>query len=316
MTERSSPKTSAVTSPVTSPAAGVVRLRPRSVAALAVAGLVGVLGFGWPFLTGAGDAADAARSAGPNAPYLFLVLLPLVVAVVLAELTEGGMDAKAVAMLGVLAAAGTALRALSPGTGGFEPTLFLVILAARVFGAGFGFALGSVVILASGLATGGVGPWLPFQMVGLAWVGLVAGMLPRASGRIERVLLAVYAGVAGFAYGALLNLSFWPFSTSLPAGMGYAAGEPVLANLRHYAAFYLTTSFGWDCVRAVVNALLILLAGRVVLATLRRAARRAAFEAPVDFAGPAGPSAGPPPPEELPPAQRTERPEATRWARP
>ncbi|MET9020345.1 ECF transporter S component [Actinopolymorpha sp. NPDC004070] len=314
MTERSSPPTN------------VVRLRPRSVAALAVAGLAGVLGFGWPFLTGAGDAAAAARGAGPNAPYLFLVLLPLVVAVVLAELTEGGMDAKAVAMLGVLAAAGTALRALSPGTGGFEPTLFLVILAARVFGAGFGFALGSVTILASGLATGGVGPWLPFQMVGLAWVGLVAGLLPRASGRPERMLLAVYAGVAGFAYGALLNLSFWPFSTSLPAGMSYAAGEPVLTNLRHYAAFYVTTSFGWDCVRAVVNAVLILLAGRVVLGTLRRAARRAAFEAPVDFGAPAESaesreSAAVEQSAEVgqlgqPPGQRTDRPAATRWASP
>ncbi len=37
---------------------------------------------------------------------LFVVMLPLLAAVVLAELTAGGMDAKAVAMLGMLAAVG------------------------------------------------------------------------------------------------------------------------------------------------------------------------------------------------------------------
>nr|WP_238362961.1 ECF transporter S component [Actinopolymorpha pittospori] len=248
-----------------------------------LASVVGLVGFGWPFLTGA-TSTLAGHSA--DSPYLFLLLLPLVVGVVLAELSEGGMDAKAVAMLGVLAAAGTALRALSPGTGGLEPTLFLVVVAGRVFGAGFGYALGTTVILASSLVTAGVGPWMPFQMVGLAWVGLLAGLLPVVTGRAERVLLAVYAGVAGFGYGALLNLSFWPFSRSLPEAMAYVPGDSTAANLRHYAAFYVTTSFGWDCVRALVNAVLVLVAGRVVLATLRRAARRAAFAATTSFDAP------------------------------
>jgi energy-coupling factor transport system substrate-specific component len=251
-----------------------IPLRPRSTLALALASAVGVAGYGWPFLADAGSTVGQQSGA---APYLFLVLLPLVVAVVVAQLADGGMDAKAVAMLGVLAAVGAALRALSPGTGGFEPTLFLVVLSGRVFGAGFGFALGAVTILASALVTGGVGPWMPFQMVGLAWVGLLAGLLPRTGGRVERGLLAAYAAVAGFGFGALLNLSFWPFSSSLPPGLGFVPTDSPTANLAHYLAFYVTTSFGWDCVRAVVNAALVVVAGRPVLATLRRAARRAAF---------------------------------------
>ena len=260
-------------------------LRARSAAALALASLVGVVAYGWPFVA---DAASALGGHAVDAPYLFVVLLPLTVAVVVAELTEGSIDAKAVAMLGVLAAAGAALRALSPGTAGFEPTLFLVVLAARVFGAGFGFALGTIVILASALVTGGVGPWMPFQMLGLAWVGLLAGWLPRASGRSERWLLAGYAAVAGFAFGALLNLSFWPFTSTLPEGMTYVPGGSVVDNANHYATFYVVTSFGWDCVRALVNGALVVLAGRPVLATLRRAARRAAFDAvPVFEAVPA-----------------------------
>ncbi len=40
---------------------------------------------------------------------------------------------------------------------------------------------------------------------------------------------------------------------------------------------------GFDISRAVTNAVLVLLLGRPVLAALRRAARRAAFDAPVVY---------------------------------
>ena len=49
-------------------------------------------------------------------------------------------------------------------------------------------------VATSALVTGGVGPWLPFQMLGAAWVGLGAGLLPPAKGRAEIVLLAGEAG--------------------------------------------------------------------------------------------------------------------------
>ncbi|HEY6739189.1 MAG TPA: ECF transporter S component [Actinopolymorphaceae bacterium] len=257
----------------------VLRLRPRSVAALAVSSVIGLLAYGWPFLV---DGASELGGHATDAPYIFLTLLPLVVAVVLAELAEGGMDAKAVAMLGVLAAVGSALRALSPGTGGFEPTFFVVLLGGRVFGAGFGFALGSLVIVASALVTGGVGPWMPFQMLGLAWVGLFAGCLPRTR-RGELLVLAGYAVLASLLFGLLINLSAWPFAMSLPAGMAPEPGAGPATNVQNYLTFWLATSLGWDVIRAVVNAALVLVAGRPVLATLRRAARRAAFEAPVRF---------------------------------
>ena len=60
-----------------------------------------------------------------------------------------------------------------------ELVFFLLILAGRVFGPGFGFALGCTSLFASALLTAGVGPWLPFQMMVSAWVGMGAGLLPR-----------------------------------------------------------------------------------------------------------------------------------------
>jgi energy-coupling factor transport system substrate-specific component len=256
-----------------------VRVRPRSALVLALVSTVGVVAFGWPFLAEPGS--GLAHSA--DAPWLFVVLLPLLLLVVVAELSEGGMDAKAVAVLGVLAAVGAGLRVLGTGTAGIEPIFVLLVLAGRALGPGFGFVLGNVSLLASAFVTGGVGPWLPFQMIGAGWVALGAGLLPPARGRAEVWMLAAYAGVTGFLYGALLNLWFWPFATFLGTGIGFVAGDPVGDNLLRYGAFYLATSVAWDLSRAAFTAVLVLVTGRAVLAALRRASRRAAFDAVAEF---------------------------------
>jgi energy-coupling factor transport system substrate-specific component len=215
-----------------------------------------------------------------DAPWLFVLLIALLAALVMAELSNGGLDAKTVAVLGVLAAAGGALRVLSAGTAGLEPMFFLVVVAGRVLGRGMGFVLGALAVLVGAFLTGGVGPWAPFQMIAAGWVGFGAGCLPRANGRRERLILAGYGLVAGLLYGLVMNLWFWPFVTSgVPAGMAFVAGEPMTSNLRHYAAFYLATSVGWDLPRGVLTAVLVMFAGRPVLASLRRDTRRAAFGA-------------------------------------
>lgn len=256
---------------------GPVRLHARSAAALGVASLVGLVAFGWPLFAPGLAARWGANHAG-DAPYVFLVVLVLLLAVVLAELGDGALDAKAVALLGVLAACGAALRPLGGGVTGASPVFFLLLPAGRVLGRGFGFVLGALTLFASALLTGGVGPWLPFQMLAAGWVGFGAGCLPPARGRTEVVLLAAYGAIAGLAFGAVLNLWFWPYGTGV--GLGAAGFDPaagVAANLRHYAAFYLATSLGFDIPRAAGNLVLVLLAGRPVLAALRRTARRAAF---------------------------------------
>ncbi|MBC7638847.1 MAG: ECF transporter S component [Rhodoferax sp.] len=256
-----------------------VRLRPRSTAVVALVSVLGVAAFGWPLLVDPGT--GLAHSS--DAPLVFGGLLVLLLAVVLAEVAEGGLDVKAVAMLGVLSAVGAALRPLGAGTAGLETVFFLLVLAGRVFGAGFGFVLGATTLAASALVTGGVGPWLPFQMLGAAWVGLGAGLLPAARGRAELALLAAYGAVSGLAYGLAMNMSFWPFSVGPGTQLSFVAGAPVLENLHRFVLFSLATSLGWDLGRALTNVLLVLLAGRAVLGALRRAARRAAFSAPVTF---------------------------------
>ena len=97
-------------------------------------------------------------------------------------------------------------------------------------------------------------------------------------------MLAGYGLVAGLLYGLVMNLWFWPFLASgAPAGTAFVAGDPVSANLARYLAFYLTTSLGWDLPRGVLTAVLVMVAGRPVLASLRRGTRRAVFGATGSF---------------------------------
>lgn len=258
-----------------------VRLGARAWAMLVAASLLGLVAFTWPLLTRPSGSAAAAHAA--DAPWVFVILLPLLLGVLLAELAEGSLDAKAVALLGVLAACGAALRLPSGGVGGFEPVFFLLIPAGRVLGRGFGFVLGALTLFVSALLTGGVGPWLPFQMFGAAWIGFFAGCLPPLRGRAEIAMLAVYAVVAALAYGLILNLWFWPFAIGGDTAVSFVAGGGLVENLRRFWAFHLATSLGFDIPRAVFTAGFVLLAGRPIVAALRRTSRRAAFGAPVEF---------------------------------
>lgn len=278
--------------PPTRPA--VVPFGARTVASLVAASAVGVMAFAWPLLARPGsEVVDHAK----DAPWLFALLLPLVLAVVLAQVADGGLDAKGIAMLGVLAAVAAALRPFGGGTAGFEPMWIILILGGRALGPGFGFSLGAIGMFASALITGGVGPWLPFQMVAAGWVGLGAGLLPRRlTGRAELALLGAYAAGACLLYGFVMNLWFWPFLTTdsgLSPGLVFEPGGDALENLASWLRFCLATSLAYDLPRIVVAVVLVVVAGRPVLLAIRRATRRAAFDVPVRFDPPAAPTSVP-----------------------
>ena len=278
-----------------------VRMGARSWAAVILATGVGAIAFGWPFLAEPGSTAVAHAA---DAPWVFAAVVPLVLLVVLAQVSDGGMDAKAIALLGVMAAVVCILRPLGAGTAGIEPIWFVIILGGRALGPGFGFSLGALSLAASALLTGGVGPWLPFQMIAAAWVGLGAGLLPAwpggsakptlsgSPGRAEIGMLAAYGLVASMAYGLVMNLWFWPFlggleATAYSPAILFDPGAPVSDNLARWFAFSLVTSLGWDIPRGVLTAALILIAGRPLLTALGRASRRANFSPATAFV-PAG----------------------------
>ena len=247
-------------------------------AALLVAcNLLGLAAFAWPFVVPAALGGDAAGRA--DAPYVGVGLIVCLGALLFVELGRGALGAKEVALIGVLGAAMVALRL--PGfIGGFSAMFIVVLVAGNAFGPGFGFLLGATGTFASGLFVGGLGPWLPFQMVAVGWVGMGAGWMPRPNAWRRRIAaLAAYGVVSGFAFGALMNLWFWPFAAG-GSELGWAPEGGAAANLARYGTFYAATSLAWDSARAVGNAVLVVVLGRPLLGALDRAARRMQLEFP------------------------------------
>ncbi|HVL91178.1 MAG TPA: ECF transporter S component, partial [Actinomycetota bacterium] len=174
---------------------------------------------------------------------------------------------------GVLCGLNAVLRV--PGAiGGASLVFVLPIVAGAVFGPAFGFLLGALSFAASGLVTAGIGPWLPFQMFAAGWIGAGAGLLRPAVERVRPVvavaILCAYGYAAGFFFGVVTNLWFWPSLAAGDASIGWRPGMGAAEAAGAFRRFYLLTSLAWDAGRAVGNVVLIALLGAPALRLLRR----------------------------------------------
>jgi len=247
------------------------RVRPAAVYSLMVA--LGAAAFLYPFWLPSTALTDQAHNG--DAPLIAALVGALVVSAVLLEVRRGTMNGATIALLGMLAACAGLLRLIDLPGGG-SGIFFLVVLAGAAFGPRFGLLLGVCAMGVSAVVTGGIGPWLPFQMLALGWMGAGAGLLGRVTARLDRRvevgLLAAYGWVWGFLYGAIMNLWFWPFERG--GALDWQPGMGVGATLHRYWSFYVATSLGWDAAAAITNALLILVTGVVLMRSLRRFAHR------------------------------------------
>jgi energy-coupling factor transport system substrate-specific component len=235
---------------------------------------VGVAAFLYPFWLPQSALANDAHSG--DAPLVAALVGALVVGAIGLEVRNGTMNGATVALLGVLSASAGVMR-LFALPGGGNGIFFLVILAGAAFGPRFGLLLGLCAMAVSAVITGGIGPWLPFQMLALGAMGASAGLVGRATKNlgpgVEVAALVVFGWAWGFLYGAIMNLWFWPFVI----GQGPLAWHPGLTvgeTLHRYWSFYLVTSLGWDAAGALTNAVLIALTGRALLRSMRRFAHR------------------------------------------
>ena len=217
-------------------------------------------------------AAALPQDAAAASPYIALAIAPVAAVAVVLSLDGSVRSAHTVALLGVLAAVGSAVRVASTGVGGVEAVFILLILAGRAFGARFGLLLGAATIAVSSALWGGIGPWTPFQVFACAWVGAGAGLLPRrVRGRAELWMLAAYGVVSSYVFGLLLNLWFWPFAVGGGTGISYVPGAPLGTNLSSFLLYSLLTSTaGWDTLRAITTVIGVAVVGRAVLVSLRR----------------------------------------------
>jgi energy-coupling factor transport system substrate-specific component len=251
----------------------------RTIRAIAITVLIPttLLGFIWPFLVTSNDAAGFAS-------WFFLASTTMTVLLLVSLVATDDLGSKNVAFLGVLSALVAALRPLGIGAIGIEPMWFALILVARVMGPTFGFLLGALSMLLSALLTGGVGPWLGYQVFAAAVIGFGAGALPqKLRGRVELFLLVIYGVLAAEFFGIMMDLQFWPWALGSSTELSYLAGAAIGENLGRFLSYHFLSALAWDIPRAIITALLIMVSGRSVLHALRRARHRAAFLTEVEF---------------------------------
>jgi energy-coupling factor transport system substrate-specific component len=260
-----------------------------------LSGAIGVLAFLYPFFVPATEEGSRGLSHAPNAPLMTAALVGLSVIALIVELQGQAISAKMVAMLGVLIAITSVLRFLEvaiPLPGGFSPIFAPIILVGYIFGSRFGFLMGAFTLLVSGLVTGGVGPWLPYQMFTAGWAGLTAGWVARGMDRVAHLagrkaaqrslhldilVLCGFGFAWGLLYGSIINIWFWPFAMG-PAAQTWSPGIGLGETLARYGTFYAVTSLTWDLARAVGNVALILLLGAPVVRALTRFRQRFYFQ--------------------------------------
>ena len=247
--------------------------RTRSAAVYVLVAIIGVAAFLYPFWLPASALPNQAHAG--DAPLVAAVVGALAVGAVALEIRRGTMTGTTVAVLGMLSALAGLMKLLDLPGGG-SGLFFLVILAGAAFGPRFGMILGITSFVVSAILSGGIGPWLPFQMLALGWMGAGAGFVGLATRRMspwaEVGVLAAYGWVWGFAFGAILNLWFWPFQRG--GALDWQPGMSLGESLDRYWSFYVATSLAWDAAGALANAVIILIVGRALMSTLRRYAHR------------------------------------------
>lgn len=247
--------------------------RFRSAAVYLLVLVIGVAAFVYPFWLPS-SALQSQAHAG-DAPLVAALVGALAVGAVALEIRRGTMTGTTVAVLGMLSALAGLMKLLDLPGGG-SGLFFLVILAGAAFGPRFGMILGITSFVVSAILSGGFGPWLPFQMLALGWMGAGAGFLGLVTKRLspwaEVGVLAAYGWVWGFVFGAILNLWFWPFQRG--GDLDWVPGMSLGQTLDRYWSFYVATSLAWDAAGALANALIIVIVGKPLMATLRRYATR------------------------------------------
>src|SRR5258706_2745054 len=236
----------------------------RRAVPIALVSLVGVALFAWPF---AGSDLPASTPA-------WALTLATLAGLFVVETGTRQLDARGIALLAAIAAIDTALRlSVIVGIGGFSPIYFLVLCAGFVFGPSYGFLAGALSILVSAVAGGGVGPWVPYQVFALGWVGVAAGLAGHWRGRPptawrDLLVLAGVGAIMGWVFGALLDVTDWvPVYRGNPT-LGWAPEMSPITALVHFGRYYLLTSLAYDTFRAAGNVLMLLALGAPAVAAL------------------------------------------------
>ncbi len=167
------------------------------------------------------------------------------------------ISAEKMVLLAILTAISSAGRILFVSLPSVNPSSFIVIMSAMVFGPSFGFMTGALTALVSNMLLGH-GPWTLWQMLLWGLMGFIAGMA-RKPLHAHLWIRVAYGFIWGFLFGWGMNL-YYVIS-------GYITETGFKAFLVASSA-----SFIFDLLHAFTNLLLILLLGNRFIKIFERTA--------------------------------------------
>ena len=174
-----------------------------------------------------------------NRRYYLVSLLVLVLALVpmLLRFERRAPQARELTPLAVLIALGAAGRVAFAFAPAFKPVAAIVIVAGAAFGCEAGFVVGAMTAFVSNFYFG-QGPWTPWQMLGFALVGFLAGAVFARRLKPGRLALCAFGAVSvALLYGPLLD------AASVLMVTGDVTREAILAALSTGVVFNLTHAF-------------------------------------------------------------------------
>lgn len=151
---------------------------------------------------------------------------------------KSAVSSKEIALLAALTAIAALGRVPFAAIPSVQPTTFMVMLSACVFGPQAGFIVGAGAALVSNFFLG-QGPWTPWQMAGWGLIGVGTGYIYRLLPGLKPIALACIGLVWGFLFGWVQNIGFW-----------IAFVYPL--NLKSFIAAY-SSSLVFDTLHAVCN---------------------------------------------------------------
>jgi energy-coupling factor transport system substrate-specific component len=221
-------------------------------------------GFFWPFFVRSDEMAD-------KASWFFLAATPFTLLLIIVLVTQEELGSKKIALLGILTALIAALRPLGIGAIGIEPMWFALIIASRAMGPTFGFLLGTLSMALSALLTGGMGPWLSYQVFAAALIGWGTIFIPpKLRAAKEVVALVLYGIIAAGFFGIAMDLQFWPWTLGPGTELSYLPGAALSENLDRFFTYHFISALAWDIPRAILTTVLLSIATKPMLTALRR----------------------------------------------
>ncbi|MGB2757536.1 MAG: hypothetical protein WBD02_07725, partial [Acidimicrobiia bacterium] len=150
------------------------RARVAQILAATLLAVVTAFAFTYPFWMDLGglQVGPSARSAAT--PLIAAAIGLVVVTAVAFQLERRALRPAMLSVLAVLGTVGGLARVFDLPAGG-NLIFSVIVLGAIAYGIEFGFLLGLSSMGIGALLTGGLGPWLPFQMLAAATLGALCG---------------------------------------------------------------------------------------------------------------------------------------------